>query len=100
MRVVRLATRITPSQLTVMIQPLSALIFEGESKTMEFKTSFHKASVESLVVFANMQGGMVLVGAGDGGKVQGLVEFRGAAKIGGSHSMAGKPASSGENHYK
>ena len=40
---------------------LHAFIAAGESQTLEFKTSFDKASIESLVAFANTQGGTVLV---------------------------------------
>ena len=47
-------------------------IASGESQTLEFKTSFDKASIESLVAFANTQGGTVLVGISDGAKVQGV----------------------------
>ena len=36
---------------------LQALIAAGESQTLEFKTSFDKASIETLVAFANAQGG-------------------------------------------
>lgn len=55
----------TPTQL-------HALIAAGESQTLEFKTSFDKASIESLVAFANTQGGTVLVGVTDAAKVQGV----------------------------
>lgn len=51
---------------------LIALIAAGESQTLEFKSSFDKASIESLVAFANAQGGTVLVGVSDAGKVQGI----------------------------
>ncbi len=54
--------------------PLSALhtlIAAGESQTLEFKTSFDKATVESLVAFANAQGGTVLIGVSDAGEVRG-----------------------------
>lgn len=47
-------------------------LLEGESQTLEFKTSFDKATVESLVAFANAQGGTVLVGVSDAGEVQGV----------------------------
>ena len=36
-------------------------LLEGESQTREFKTSFDKTTVESLVAFANAQGGRVLL---------------------------------------
>jgi ATP-dependent DNA helicase RecG len=41
---------------------LFELINFGESQTLEFKSSFDKACIESLVAFANAQGGSVLVG--------------------------------------
>ena len=44
----------------------------GESQTLEFKTSFDKATIESLVAFANTKGGSVLVGVKDNGDVQGI----------------------------
>jgi len=48
------------------------LLLAGESLTLEFKTSFDKATVESLVAFANAQGGTVLIGVTDAGKIQGV----------------------------
>jgi len=51
---------------------LQTLIAAGESQTLEFKTSLDKASIESLVAFANTQGGTVLVGVTDAAKVQGV----------------------------
>ena len=48
------------------------LLFAGESQTLEFKTSFDKATVESLVAFADAQGGTVLVGVNDTGEVVGV----------------------------
>ena len=51
---------------------LSKLIATGESQTLEFKASFDKTSIESLVAFANAQGGTVLVGVSDAGRVQGI----------------------------
>lgn len=47
-------------------------IAAGESQTLEFKTSFDKASIASLVAFANTQGGTVLVGVTDAALVQGV----------------------------
>ena len=44
----------------------------GESQTLEFKTSFDKASIESLVAFANAQGGTVLLGVTNSAVVQGV----------------------------
>ncbi|MDO8772577.1 MAG: putative DNA binding domain-containing protein [Burkholderiaceae bacterium] len=59
------ATTVTPSEL---LERIAA----GESQTLEFKTSFDKASIESLVAFANTQGGTVLVGVTDAARVQGV----------------------------
>ena len=47
-------------------------LLEGESQTLEFKTSFDKTTVESLVAFANAQGGIVLVGVSDAGVALGI----------------------------
>ena len=44
---------------------IDQLILTGESQALEFKASFDKATVESLVAFANAQGGTVLVGVTD-----------------------------------
>lgn len=52
--------------------PLIKMLFAGESQTLEFKTSVDKATVESLVAFANAQGGTVLVGVSDTGEVVGV----------------------------
>jgi len=51
---------------------IDQLILSGESQTLEFKVSFDKATVESLVAFANAQGGTVLVGVTDKGAVCGV----------------------------
>ncbi len=53
------------------MQTLGNLIAAGESLTLEFKSSFDKAALESLVAFANAQGGTVLVGISDAGEVRG-----------------------------
>ena len=37
----------------------------GESETEEFKTSFDKNTIETLVAFANTRGGDVLIGVSD-----------------------------------
>lgn len=47
-------------------------IAAGESQTQEFKTSFDKACIASLVAFANTKGGTVWVGVTDKGAVQGV----------------------------
>jgi len=43
----------------------------GETQTQEFKTSFDKSSIETLVGFANAKGGRVLVGVTDQGTLLG-----------------------------
>ena len=48
------------------------LLLAGESQTLEFKTSFDKTTVESLVAFANAQGGTILVGVSDAGLIHGV----------------------------
>ena len=48
------------------------LFLAGESQTVEFKTSFDKTTVESLVAFANAQGGTILVGVSDAGLIHGV----------------------------
>lgn len=48
------------------------LLLAGESQTVEFKTSFDKTTVESLVAFANAQGGTILVGVSDAGLINGI----------------------------
>ena len=44
---------------------------ENESDTIEFKSSFSVAVIETLVAFANTKGGAVYVGVNDSGKVTG-----------------------------
>ena len=55
-----------------MYKSIDQLILAGESQELEFKASFDKATVESLVAFANAQGGTVLVGVTDKGTVCGV----------------------------
>ena len=50
---------------------LLSLLSTGESQVLEFKASFDKAAIESLVAFANARGGKVLVGVSDAGKIIG-----------------------------
>lgn len=38
------------------------MLTAGESETIEFKTSFGRETIETLVAFANTAGGTVLVG--------------------------------------
>ncbi|WP_339136094.1 MAG: RNA-binding domain-containing protein [Candidatus Electrothrix sp. GW3-4] len=43
------------------------LLKTGESQTIEFKKSFGRETIETLVAFANAQGGTVLIGVADDG---------------------------------
>jgi len=47
------------------------LLKTGESQTVEFKASFYRDTVESLVAFANVQGGTVLIGVADDSSILG-----------------------------
>jgi len=43
----------------------------GENQTTEFKTSFQKEVIETVVAFANTQGGHIFIGVSDGGEIIG-----------------------------
>ena len=47
-------------------------IFGTESTQLEFKSSFQKEVIESLVAFANTKGGAVLIGVDDQGQPKGI----------------------------
>jgi len=51
---------------------INELIRIGESLTLEYKSSFDRKSIETLVAFANANGGTVLVGVADNGAVLGV----------------------------
>lgn len=51
---------------------INELIRIGESLTLEYKSSFDRKSIETLVAFANANGGTVLVGVADNGAVRGV----------------------------
>jgi len=51
---------------------LLELIAQGEGAHVEFKSSFQKEAIETLAAFANAQGGAVLLGVSDAGKVAGV----------------------------
>ena len=57
--------------LPTMDNELKKLIDSGESDTVEFKTSFGRETIETLVAFGNAQGGTVLIGVADDGSVRG-----------------------------
>jgi len=54
------------------IEEVNKLIKAGESQTVEFKQSFNRAVIETLVAFANTQGGQVLIGVKNNGEVVGV----------------------------
>jgi ATP-dependent DNA helicase RecG len=45
---------------------------EGESETVEFKTSFGQDTIETLAAFANTRGGVVILGISDTAKITGV----------------------------
>ena len=47
-------------------------IKKGESETVEFKSAFDQAAIETLAAFANTKGGYVFVGVADSGKIVGV----------------------------
>ncbi len=51
---------------------IDKLLKTGESQTVEFKASFGRETIESLVAFANVQGGTVLVGVADDSSILGV----------------------------
>jgi len=51
---------------------IQKILQAGESKTVEFKTSFGKEAIETLVAFANSQGGTVYVGINDTPEIIGV----------------------------
>ena len=51
---------------------LQNIIRQGESETVEFKTSFSDELIVSLVAFANTKGGEVFIGISDSGEVTGI----------------------------
>jgi len=56
----------------ISVDNIGSFLYAGESQTLEFKSSFDKETVETLVAFANANGGMVLIGVADDGAVKGV----------------------------
>ena len=54
------------------IREIDKLIHEGESEKLEFKSSFDREAIETLVAFANSSGGTMLVGVQDNGVICGV----------------------------
>lgn len=46
---------------------IKSLLADGETDRLEFKISFGKGVIESLVAFANHEGGKVIIGVDDKG---------------------------------
>jgi ATP-dependent DNA helicase RecG len=51
---------------------IKEIIQKGESKTVEFKENFDKETIETAVAFANTNGGIVLIGVADNGKIRSI----------------------------
>ena len=51
---------------------LKQLLQQGENEKLEFKTSFGREAIETLVAFANAKGGTLLIGINDSGEVTGV----------------------------
>ncbi len=58
------------------MQNILSLIEQGESQTVEFKTSFQKEVIESVVAFANAKGGKIFIGVSDTGNILGVTLSR------------------------
>jgi ATP-dependent DNA helicase RecG len=53
-------------------QNIHAFLKAGESETLEFKSSFDRETIETLVALANTSGGIILVGVADKGSITGV----------------------------
>ena len=53
------------------LHAIKTMITNGESESVEFKTTFARETIETLVAFANTDGGTVLIGVADDGSVRG-----------------------------
>jgi len=54
------------------IKQIIAIIKAGESEAVEFKSSFDREAIETLVAFANTRGGKVFIGVTDAGDIKGV----------------------------
>ncbi|NOQ93498.1 MAG: AAA family ATPase, partial [Methylophaga sp.] len=54
------------------MEGLLAQIQQGEGQKTEFKTSFQKEVIESVVAFANAKGGKIFIGISDSEKIMGI----------------------------
>jgi ATP-dependent DNA helicase RecG len=60
------------NELNLSAEQLKIMIRGGESSTVEFKTSFQKEVIETIVAFANSEGGIVCLGVNNSGIIQGI----------------------------
>ncbi len=58
--------------MTVGQKELLLGIEQGESEILEFKTSFQKEVIETIVAFANAKGGKIFIGVSDSGEITGV----------------------------
>lgn len=61
----------TPTGSVITADQVNLLIREGEGLTVEFKEHFTSRIAEDIVAFANVKGGMLLLGVRDGGTIGG-----------------------------
>jgi len=54
------------------MESLLVQIPQGEGQKIEFKTSFQKEAIETVVAFANAKGGKVFIGVTDSGEITGV----------------------------
>ena len=55
-----------------LVKDIGTLLRDGESRTLEFKSSFDRETIETVVAFANAGGGVILIGVSDKGVVTGV----------------------------
>ena len=55
-----------------LVKDIGTLLRDGESRTLEFKSSFDRETIETVVAFANAGGGVILIGFSDKGVVTGV----------------------------
>ena len=48
------------------------IIEKGESESLEFKTSFNRATIETIAAFSNTKGGMITLGINDKKEITGI----------------------------
>jgi len=80
-----------PADVDTTREGILALVREGESETVEFKTRLPSDEIlaQNLVAFANTRGGVLIIGVGDGGEVIGVAE----ADVGSTMERLGTVAS-------